>query len=415
MPHPDEPALVTYVAAHSSQTALAVYDATDPVAAGAALRAAAAEIGRIRHPDEPDCALPNWCAVLDEDGVAVLHLDMKDEIRYAALVVRIVLDRLAAAGIDGRLTPRREPPAPFPYDANADLFTGMDRLSALDRRGLPPGFPDHFPVPDEATLVLAERDREGPAEHAAWRRSTGPFTDYLRVLREYGCVFGAVPRLLTAGRDTVRYTLWRDGAGGGITLYRSQVYWYVSVVWQPHAEPPATPVEPDGGPDRRPIPTGPAAARELAEFLVPAPLVAGYQAVVALATAARALEPLVKAPPDPADRRPKPVVIAGRLAPVLDRLDPEQLATVRHACLTMVGNAAAAGKAPRVTPPPDELPPALVTGVTIVEGAQILVRALSGIRTAPVPPPADRYRWLFAGLDDEQLAATTEACWHLLG
>ena len=105
VPHPDEPALVAYVAEHSSATALAVYDTTDPAGAAAALRAAAAQICQIRHPDEPDTALPNWCTVLDEDGVAVLHLDMKDEIRYAALVVRIVLDQLAAAGVDGRLEP----------------------------------------------------------------------------------------------------------------------------------------------------------------------------------------------------------------------------------------------------------------------------------------------------------------------
>jgi hypothetical protein len=88
VPHPDEPALVAYVAENSSAIALAVYDTTDPAAARAALRAAAAEICRIRHPDEPDTALPTWCAVLDEDGAPVLRLDMKDEIRYAALVAR---------------------------------------------------------------------------------------------------------------------------------------------------------------------------------------------------------------------------------------------------------------------------------------------------------------------------------------
>ena len=83
----------------------------------------------------------------------MLHLDMKDEVPYAALVVRLILDRLAAAGIDGQLAPRREPPAPFPYDAKADLYTGMDRLAALDQRGLPPGFPDHFPEEDSRVEV----------------------------------------------------------------------------------------------------------------------------------------------------------------------------------------------------------------------------------------------------------------------
>src|SRR5262249_18930637 len=148
--------------------------------------------------------------------------------------------------------------------------------------------------------------------------------------------------------------LHRDGAGGNVTLYqsaprltRSPLYWYVSVVWQPQAEPPPTPVDPDETPDTRPVPTGPAAARELAEFLVPAQLVPGYEAVVALATAARALDRLVSAPPDPADRRPRPVVVASRFAPVLGRLDPGRLALVRHVCLTMVANLVASGQRPR--------------------------------------------------------------------
>ncbi|HEY2669412.1 MAG TPA: hypothetical protein VGJ07_03455, partial [Rugosimonospora sp.] len=195
MPHPDEPALVAYVAEHPSATALAVYDTTDPAAVAVALRAAAAEICQISHPGEPDDALPNWCAVLDEDGMPVLRLDMKDEIRYSALVVRIVLDELTRAGVDGRLEPKRQPEFPFEYDANSDLYTGMESLTQLDARGLPPGFPDGFPVPREATLVLAQHSRDGSAEHAAWRRSTGPFTGYLERLRAYGCAFGAVPRL----------------------------------------------------------------------------------------------------------------------------------------------------------------------------------------------------------------------------
>lgn len=443
VPHPDEPALVAYVAEHSSAAALAVYDATDPAAARAALRAAAAEICRIRHPDLPDTVLPNWCEVLDEDGVPVLHLDMKDEVRYAALVVTIVLDQLARAGVDGRLVPRRQPEAAFPYDANADLYTGMDPLTELDERGLPPGFPDGFPVPQEATLVLAQRCRDGTAEHAAWRQSTGPFTEYLERLRAYGCTFGAVPRLLNVG-GIVRYTLWRDGAGGSVTLYqssaprlpRSLLYWYVSVVWQPQAEPPATAVDPDEAPDTRPVPSGPAAAAELAEFLVPAQLVAGYEAALALATAARALEPLVSTPPDPADRRPKPVVVASRFAPVLGRLDTGQLTLLRHTCLTMVANLLASGRRSRpagLTLVPDQdghlyaadlrervqdavepsLLPAFETGAALVQGAPMVAEALAGIRSAPVRPPADRYAWLFTGLDRQQLAAARDSCWQI--
>jgi hypothetical protein len=97
-------------------------------------------------------------------------------------------------------------------------------------------------------------------------------------------------------------------------------------------------VTPSEAPDDRPVPAGPGAARELAEFLVPAPLVPGYEAVVALATSAHALDRLIRAPQDAADRRRKPVVTATRFAPVLGRLDPGQLTTVRHVCLTMVAN-----------------------------------------------------------------------------
>jgi len=447
VPHPDEPALVAYVAEHSSATALAVYDTTDLAAAGAALRAAAAQICQIRHPDEPDDPLPNWCTVLDEDGVPVLHLDMKDEIRYAALVVRILLDQLAAAGVDGRLEPKRRLEAAFEYDANADLYTGMQSLTELDPRGLPPGFPDGFPVPRDATLVLAQQVSDGNGEHAAWRSSTGPLTGYLERLRAYGCTFGAVPRLLTVGGvpGMVRYTLWRDGAGGNVTLYQSSasrlpgsvLYWYVSVVWQAQAEPPATPVEPAETPDARPVPAGPPAARELAEFLVPAQLVPGLEAVMALATAAHALDRLVSAPPDAADRRGKPVVVASRFAPVLGGLNPEQLTRLRHACLTMVANLIASGRRGRpagLTLIPDQdgnlyaadlrehaqsvLEPDLLAvfeaGIALVQGGQMVAEAVSGVRTEPVRPPVDRYAWLFAGLDTRQLTATRDACWRIL-
>jgi hypothetical protein len=50
MPHSDEYALVAYVERHPSAAAPALYDATDPAVAGAALRSAAARIGELRHP-----------------------------------------------------------------------------------------------------------------------------------------------------------------------------------------------------------------------------------------------------------------------------------------------------------------------------------------------------------------------------
>jgi hypothetical protein len=436
--HPDEPALVAYVAEHTSATALAVYDASDPAAAEAALHAAAAEIWQIRHPVERGDALPNSCDVVDEDGVPVLRLDMKDEVRYAALVVRIVLDQLASAGVDGRLEPKRQ--REFPYDAQADIYAGLESLTELDPRGLPPGFPDGFPVPQEATLALAQRVRDGDAEHAAWRRSTGPFTGYLDRLRAYGCTFGEVPRLLTVGRSPgmTQYTLWRDGAGGSVTLFHSApVYWYVSVVWHGEAEPPAVPVQPNEAPDARSLPAGPAAVRELAEFLVPAELVPGYEAAMALTPAARLMDQLISAPPDAADRRAKPVIIASRLAPMLGGLTSEQLTTVRHVCLTMLANLIASGRRPRSgggTLVPDEdghlyvadlrnraqglLDPDLLAvfeaGATLIQVAPMVAEAVSSIRLKPVRPDVAQYGWLFAGLDPQQLNAARDVCWQIL-
>lgn len=58
MPRLDEPALVRYVAAHTSATALALYDASDPDAAAAALRAAAAEICQIATLTSPTTRCP---------------------------------------------------------------------------------------------------------------------------------------------------------------------------------------------------------------------------------------------------------------------------------------------------------------------------------------------------------------------
>lgn len=235
----------------------------------------------------------------------------------------------------------------------------------------------------------------------------------------------------------VRYTLWRDGAGGSVTLHTSSsVYWYVNVVWAPRAEPPPVPVEPDEAPDTRPVPAGPAAVRELAEFLVPAALVPAYEAVTALATATRELNRLVGARPDPAGRRPKPVVVASRFAQALRPLEPGQLAIVRHVCLTMVSNVLTAGRRAR----PDglilasdedgrryaadlrerargvveqELMPAFETGAALVQGAPMVAEAFR-VRSEPVRPDAGRYAWLFSGLDDRQLDAARDACWRFL-
>jgi len=54
-------------------------------------------------------------------------------------------------------------------------------------------------------------------------------------------------------------------------------------------------------------------------------------------------------------------------------------------------------------------------GVTLVHSGQMVGEAVTGIRSEPVRPPAHRYAWLFAGLDDRQLTTTRDACWRILG
>jgi hypothetical protein len=191
-------------------------------------------------------------------------------------------------------------------------------------------------------------------------------------------------------------------------------------------------------PDARPVPAGPVAVRELAEFLVPMELVPGVEAVMVLGIAARALDQLMRATPDSADQGGRPALIATRFASVLGPLDPGLLSTIRHTCLTMVANLITAARRPSpaglsLVPHEDghlyaadlreraqgAVEPDLVAvfeaGAALVQGAPMAAEIVSGIRTEPVRPPVDRYAWLFTGLDTEQLTATRDACWRILG
>jgi hypothetical protein len=432
--HPDEPALVAYVTNHASAVALGVYDSEDPDAARAALVAASHEIGMIRHPEEPQDSMVSWCAVLDDNGAPVLHVDMKDQIEYSALIVRIALDALGDAGVGGRLEPKRHPRPPFEDDGNARMFTGLKDLAELTGRGLPPGFPEDFPVPDDVTLVLAEHGTEDAVEHVAWRAGA-PFTGYLRRLVEYGLVFGEVPRLLTLNSGVpriARYTVYRDGSGGSVLFYESAAeQHYVSVVWHPDAAPPPAPVTPSVEPDRREVARGPQAGHEIAAFLAPPGLVCGYETVIAFATAARTLQDMTRGVPGPAD-------LAARLTTIMGRVDRACLKTVRHVCLTMVRNVLDSGRRGRpagLTLEPDEdgllfaadlrsqltgsMPETemhvVETGVALMQGAPMAAEILTRIRSTPVRQPADRYQWLFAGLSVEQFDEARAACWKILG
>jgi hypothetical protein len=75
---------------------------------------------------------------------------------------------LSAAEFDGRLEPFPRPGPPFEYAAGADIFYGLaDIVWELDERGLPPGFPSGFPVPDGCPLVMAQRGKsDSPRQRA---------------------------------------------------------------------------------------------------------------------------------------------------------------------------------------------------------------------------------------------------------
>jgi hypothetical protein len=239
----------------------------------------------------------------------------------------------------------------------------------------------------------------------------------------------------------VRYTLWRDGGGGSVTLFTSRPgegeprEWYASVVWHPHAEPPAAPVRPDGAPDTRPVPEGREAARAAVEFLVPTPLVTGCEALIGVTIAAERLRGLLDKAPD-AGGRPRPVEVASRLVPVFAQLPAGHADIVRHTCLTLFANLMASGRRGRpdgLTLVPDgegllhaadlrararevidaDSLPAFEAGLALVKVGPAVGGPLTEIRDAPVRPPADRYTWLFAGLDPDHLAITRDACWQL--
>jgi hypothetical protein len=457
----DEAELIAYVASHPSAVALILYDANDPQAATAALRRAAAAISRIPHPAEPAEALPNWCEVLDEDGVPVLHLDLQDDWRHAVPIVRIILGELGASGVEGRLEPRQAGPSsagraplrqaarrpPFDYDGCADIFTGMDFLAELNRRGLPPGFPPGFPVPEQGTLVIAQRSPDGDGEHAAWRRSGRPFTDFLDVLRAFGCELGAVPAAEVA--DYVgplgmqRYALWRAGEGGCVSLFHEWhrpglrvSKWYVSVVWQRSAPRPELPVtdlpaaaaslEAAGRPD-------PAMAGALARSLVPAQHTLTAEMLLAVGEASSVLRPILDALHG-GDDRGTMLRLWQRLTPRVDGLTGEQLTLVRHACLTMAGHwtlhglnrrprlMAARDDAGRLYVPEVRQRAAAVLGPAQTVGFEAILALLTAARVVDplihdlhsgIRPRADLLALTVTGLDDPRLTEVRDACWHI--
>ena len=187
----------------------------------------------------------------------------------------------------------------------------------------------------------------------------------------------------------------------------------------------------------RSLPGGRDAARELALFLMPPPLVPGYEAVVALGTLAHELSHRIDAPRLFQRRPPAPVKVATAAKSLLRRLDVERLTLLRHACLTLINNTVnadrhlspdgltlkrdrdghlyAADIRDRMNGVLDEsLIPMAETAVAVVECAPIVFEVFAGVRTAAVRPPADRYAWVFRDLDSRRLGATRDAVWNVL-
>ncbi|GAA0573202.1 hypothetical protein GCM10010172_67290 [Paractinoplanes ferrugineus] len=240
MLHRDEAALAAYLADRPSRAVLVLRDTPDDETAMAALRAAAAAVRAIPHPGEPTDPLPNWVdALLGDDGPA-LHLDLQDHAEQAPRVVAAALSALDASGVPGCLEPLRPPAPPYEYDANAHILTDVTFLESLDERGLPPAFPDGFPGPAEAVMVLAQQCKSDTWQHAAWRR-TNPFTEYPEVLRAFGCELELVTArdaLMTATGMT-RHLIRHPTGSGSVSCYHEYGagndpnLCYVSVVWRP--------------------------------------------------------------------------------------------------------------------------------------------------------------------------------------
>jgi hypothetical protein len=261
----DQAELVAYLSELGSQAGLAVHGAADPWAAHGALHYAAGAIRDIPHPDEPAEPLPSLCGVQMDQGIPMLYLNVGDYgWRYAGQIVALTVGELEAGGVVGRLEPaqpcwRSLPPGD--YDPEADIMGGEDLEWELSKRGLPPSFPDGFPVPAGCTLVIAQRAAEGEGswEHAAWRcAAAGPLEEHLERLRDFGCALEPAPRWGSPEFGGLHgYYLRHHLGSGSVWLYHKVSHggrrqerdapsaWYLSVVWQATGTGlPGTPPEP---------------------------------------------------------------------------------------------------------------------------------------------------------------------------
>jgi hypothetical protein len=241
--------LLAYVAEHSSGISLTVRGATDPDAAAAALDRGGTGLWAFPQLDGSlACAFMH-----DRDGERVLFIDLRDLGTAAGLVVTRLLAQLDAEGIDGRLEPWERPPhrsLPFEYDPMAHIYGPSDAvlLEELDDRGLPPGFPSGLPVPDHATMVIAQRGaRPRPWGYAAWRRfatAVPPFDAYLHRLHT---VADEVLAGVASSDDAIPPHRFRhQGSTGTVSVHHEllpkrdngeprvpPLVWYLGIRWTP--------------------------------------------------------------------------------------------------------------------------------------------------------------------------------------
>ncbi|MGC9670298.1 hypothetical protein ACNTMW_27610 [Planosporangium sp. 12N6] len=238
----DEADLTAHLAERPGQAVFVLRRAGDDETAMAALRRAAAAVRAIPHPDEPDEPLPNGVDVLPGDDGPTLHLDLQDHAEYADRVVAAIVAALDESGVDGHLKPVRPAAPPFEYDAGAHILSDVTFLETLDERGLPPAFPEGFPIPTDGILVIAQHAKKDIWEHAGWRHDR-PFDEYPDELRRFGCELELVAESDPLMRATgmTRHLLRHPTGTGSVSTYHEYdpraepTKWYVSVVWRPAA------------------------------------------------------------------------------------------------------------------------------------------------------------------------------------
>ncbi len=249
----DQAELVAYLSENGSWAELAVRGAPDPWTAHGALHYAVGAILDIPSSLGPGESIASDCGVRMDQGIPVLYLDVQDPEwpRYADQIVTLTVGELEAAGVTGRLEPLQPHWRSFPpedFEDEADIMGGEDLEAELDKRGLPPSFPDGFPVPAGCALAIAQRapEGEGTWEHAAWCcAEAGPLEQHLERLRDFGCELEPASRWSGPEFGGLHGYHFRHPLGSGSAwLYHQRLQddqhevrdapyaWYLSVVWQ---------------------------------------------------------------------------------------------------------------------------------------------------------------------------------------